>query len=221
VYSFDQRGWGRSVTTDSEKGLTGPTTTVLADITSFIKTLLPAPVPLFVMGHSMGGAEVLCYMAQGDADVIKNVRGWLFEAPFISFHAHTKPSVVTVFMGRLAGKVLPKRQMLFKLDEKTLSRDESVQKAFVEDDLCHDTGTLEGLASNLDRATGLETGKIRIPTDAGEGGKTRMWMSHGNQDGVCDCRGTNKVYNLLDGIDDKELKIYDGWFHKRKSLVVC
>ena len=217
VHSFDQRGWGRSVHKDTEKGLTGPTTTVLADITSFIKTLLPSPVPLFVMGHSMGGAEVLCYAAEGDKEVIKNVRGWLFEAPFISFHKDSKPNALTVVMGRLAGKILPNRQMVFKLDEKLLSRDPQVQKDFVADKLCHDTGTLEGLAGNLDRAQALESGKVRVPKDAGEGGKARIWLSHGDADGVCDYHGTEKVFGFMGDIDDKELKMYKGWYHKSKS----
>jgi acylglycerol lipase len=45
VYGFDQRGWGRSVEKASEKGLSGPTSLILSDIASFIKTLLPSKVP--------------------------------------------------------------------------------------------------------------------------------------------------------------------------------
>lgn len=59
VHAFDQRGWGRSVKTISERGLTGPTSQVLDDITSILKSQLPTNIPLFLMGHSMGGAEVL------------------------------------------------------------------------------------------------------------------------------------------------------------------
>jgi len=138
----------------------------------------------------------------------------LFEAPFIAFHPATKPSPFTVTAGRLVGKILPKRQMVFKLDEKLLSRDPAVQKAFVEDELCHDTGTLEGLAGNLDRAFGLDTGKILVPKGAGKGGVTRVWLSHGTGDGVCDYKGTERLYGTLDASDDKELKLYDGWYHK-------
>lgn len=59
VYAFDQRGWGRSVKRLSERGLTGGTSQVLDDIDSVVKSQLPSTVPLFLMGHSMGGAEVL------------------------------------------------------------------------------------------------------------------------------------------------------------------
>jgi acylglycerol lipase len=166
----------------------------------------------------MGGAEVLCWTRDGPGDLRRHIRGYLFEAPFIAFHAATKPSQFTVLMGRFIGKFLPRRQMIFKLDEKLLSRDVVTQKVFVEDNLCHDTGTLEGLAGNLDRAIGLDTGKILVPKDAGEGGKTRIWLSHGTEDGVCDYHGTERVYSRLDEADDKELKLYDGWFHKRMYM---
>jgi acylglycerol lipase len=218
VRSFDQRGWGRSVHNPAERGATGPTTLVLADISAFIKTCVPSAVPLFLMGHSMGGAEVLVWARDGPGGLRRHIRGYLLEAPFVAFHEATKPSQFTVVLGRFIGRFLPRRQMVFKLDEKLLSRDEATQKAWVEDSLCHDTGTLEGLAGNLDRAFDLDAGKILLPKDAGEGGKTRIWLSHGTKDGVCDYHGTERVYGRLDEADDKELKLYDGWFHKRMYM---
>jgi acylglycerol lipase len=167
----------------------------------------------------MGGAEVLCWSNEAAGSLKRNIRGYLLESPFIAFHPDTKPSQFTVIAGRIVGKFLPHRQMVFKLDAKLLSRDPAVQKAFVDDPLCHDTGTLEGLAGNLDRAIGLDTGKILVPKDACEGGKTRIWLSHGTGDGVCDYHGTERVYGRLDSSDDKELKLYDGWYHKSTSFL--
>lgn len=168
------------------------------------------------MGHSMGGAEVLCYIAEGPKDVTSHIRGYLLEAPFLAFHADTKPSPLTVFFGRLAGRLLPNRQMVFPLDEKLLSRDPQVQRDFVEDKLCHDTGTLEGLAGNLDRAADIDSGKIVVPEGRGEGGKTRVWLSHGTTDGVCDYHATERLNGRMGDVKDKELKLYEGWYHKCK-----
>lgn len=162
----------------------------------------------------MGGAEVLTYMAEGPKEIKSQVRGWLLESPFVAFNAASKPSPVVVFVGRLAGKMLPHRQMVQKLEEKLLCRDPAVQKEFVEDPLCHNTGTLEGLSGMLDRAAELDSGKIRIPGDAGEGGKTRVWLSHGTADGVCDYHGSERLYKRWDHIEDKELRELKGWFHK-------
>ncbi|OCL14412.1 alpha/beta-hydrolase [Glonium stellatum] len=213
VLSFDQRGWGRSVHKPSEKGLTGPTARVLADITSFLSTAIPCPVPLFLMGHSMGGAEVLCYAAEGPADTRKHIRGYLLESPFVDFNPASRPSHLTVIMGRIAGKLLPHKQMVQVIDAKFLSRDPEVQKAFIEDKLCHDTGTLEGLAGMLDRAAGLTSGKIKVGKSAGEGDVTRIWISHGTVDKVCSFDASKKLADQL-AAEDKEFKAYDGWYHK-------
>ncbi|PSN69956.1 alpha/beta-hydrolase [Corynespora cassiicola Philippines] len=213
VYAFDQRGWGRSVAKPSERGHTGPTARVLADITSFLKSVIPSPVPLFLMGHSMGGGEVLCYAAQGPADVRKHIRGYLLESPFVDFSPESKPSSLTVFFGRLAGKLLPQRQLVNKLDVKLISRDPAVQKQFEEDELCHDTGTLEGLAGMLDRTADLAAGKVRIGDNAGEGGVTRIWIAHGDKDGITNYHASKALADRIEA-KDKEFKTYAGWFHR-------
>ncbi|KAF2790319.1 alpha/beta-hydrolase [Melanomma pulvis-pyrius CBS 109.77] len=213
VYTFDQRGWGRSVQKPSEKGNTGPTTRVLEDITSFIKTVIPSPIPLFLMGHSMGGGEVLCYAALGPADIRKHIRGFLLEAPFVDFSPASKPSPIVVFAGRLVGKLLPNVQKVNKLDVKLVSRDAAVQKQMEEDTLCHDTGTLEGLSGLLDRTGDLASGKIQIGDAAGEGGVTRIWIGHGNKDGITNFHAAKKFFDELSA-KDKEFKTYEGHFHR-------
>lgn len=213
TYTFS--GWGRSVQKPSEKGHTGPTTRVLDDITSFLKTVIPCPIPLFLMGHSMGGGEVLLYMATGPADIRKHIRGYLLESPFVDFSPASKPSQVTVFLGRLAGKMLPHRQLVNALDVKLISRNEAVQKQFQEDDLCHDTGTLQGLAGMLDRTNDLSSGKIKIGDDAGEGGITRVWIAHGDKDGITNYHASKALADRLQA-KDKEFKTYEGYYHRCK-----
>lgn len=210
------RGWGKSVTKPSQRGHSGPTTQVLDDITAFLRSVIPSPIPLFLMGHSMGGGEVLCYAATGPSDVRKHIRGYLLESPFVDFNAKSKPSFVTVFFGRLAGKLLPHRQMINKLDAKLISRDPAVCKSFEEDELCHDTGTLEGLSGLLDRTGQLSSGKIIIPDNAGEGGVTRIWIAHGDADGITDFSASKRLADALQ-VKDKEFKAYAGYFHRCKA----
>ncbi|KAJ4286146.1 hypothetical protein N0V90_013495 [Kalmusia sp. IMI 367209] len=213
VYAFDQRGWGRSVQKPSEKGNTGPTTRVLDDITSFLKTVIPCPIPLFLMGHSMGGGEVLLYMSTGPEEIRKHIRGFLLESPFVDFSPESKPSQITVFFGRLAGKVLPHRQLVNALDVTLVTRDPAVQKQFLEDDLCHDTGTLQGLAGMLDRTADLASGKVKIGDTAGEGGVTRVWIGHGDKDGITNYHASKALADRLQ-VKDKEFKTYAGCFHR-------
>ncbi|KAL1311170.1 hypothetical protein AAFC00_001369 [Neodothiora populina] len=212
TYSFDQRGWGRSVKKPSERGLTGPTTTVMADITSMLESVIPSPVPLFLMGHSMGGAEILVYAAQGPAKILSNIRGFISSAPLIALHPHTRPWRFTVVLGRLAGRLLPRRQMVNKLDSAALTHDEKQNKLYEEDTLCHDTGTLEGLAGMLDRAEALDTGKIVLHDGVGEGGVTRLLLVHGTEDRVNDFAASKAFVERCD-IKDKTLKPYEGLFH--------
>lgn len=213
------RGWGRSVTKPSQRGHTGSTDQVLDDITSFMKSLIPSPVPLFLMGHSMGGGEVLCYASQGPSEVRQHIRGYLLESPFVDFNPKSKPNAITVMLGRLAGRILPHRQLVNKLDAKLICRDPTVCKRFEDDELCHDTGTLEGLAAMLDRTAQLSAGKVIIHDDAGEGGVTRIWAGHGDQDGITDHAATKRIIDNLQ-VKDKEFKSYPGYYHRRKFKYV-
>lgn len=215
IHAFDQRGWGRSVHTRKDRGHTGPTTLVLSDISSVLRTLLPSPVPVFLMGHSMGGAEILFYAAQGPSDLVSQIRGFISSAPLIALHPDTRPWKTTVMAGRVAGKLLPKFQLTNPLDSKWLSRDPEQNKMWVEDELCHDTGTLEGLAGMLDRGNSLETGKVLVKEGAGEGGKTRLLALHGTGDHINDYAAT-KTYVERCELEDKTLQTYDGWYHNSK-----
>ncbi|KAK3068372.1 hypothetical protein LTR53_014123 [Teratosphaeriaceae sp. CCFEE 6253] len=213
VHAFDQRGWGRSVQTPAQRGRTGPTQLVMDDITAFIRSLPKGDAPLFLMGHSMGGAQVLTYAATGPKDVLAGIRGFVCDAPFVALHPSGRPLALTVIMGRLAGRLLPHRQMVNKLDASKISRDPEVCKAYEADPLCHDTGTLEGLAGMLDRAHDLQAGKVVLPEGVGEGGKTRLWIGHGTGDRICDYQACRDYYESA-AVDDKEMRVYEGWYHK-------
>ena len=163
---------------------------------------------------------MLCYAAQGPQEVRKHIRGYLLESPFVDFDPKSKPSPLTVFFGRLAGKVLAKHQMVNKLDPKLISRDPEVCRQFEQDALCHDTGTLEGLSGLLDRTGQLSSGKIVIPDTAGEGGVTRIWIAHGDQDGITSYHASKRLFDALQ-VKDKEFRTYAGCYHRREYLWLC
>ena len=74
------------------------------------------------MGHSMGGAEVIVYAARGPGVIRSQIQGFLAESPYIALHPSTQPSRMTVVAGKLASKILPKRQMVQKLQAKWMVR---------------------------------------------------------------------------------------------------
>lgn len=113
-------------------------------------------------------------------------------------------------MGRLASKIVPRRQMVQKIEPKILCRDEELCKEFEADELCHDTGTLEGLAGMLQRTEDLDGG--RLPTGDLEG--CSLWVGHGTEDRVTSFKATARFMDRIP-IKDKTFKIYDGYYHKR------
>ncbi|KAF2769932.1 alpha/beta-hydrolase [Teratosphaeria nubilosa] len=221
TYSFDQRGWGRSVHTPAEKGKSGPTTQVLQDINDFVVQALAISdarpeerdLPVFMLGHSMGGQETLHFAATGPKETLSRVRGFMLEAPFVALHPSSRPWRITVVLGRLAQKLLPNMHMVTKLDPKSVARDPKVAEEIEADPLCHNTGTLEGLAGMLDRAATLEDGTVTVPEGQGEGGKTRLWFGMGTVDLICDYQAVKDLYERS-LVADKTFESYEGWYHK-------
>lgn len=209
--------------TRAQRGLTGSTALVLDDITSVLKTIVPlakeTELPLFLMGHSMGGAEILQYAARGPAEIRSQIRGYLAESPYIALHPASQPSRFTVAAGKLAARVVPKRQMVQRLESKWLSRDPDVNRKWTEDELCHDTGTLEGLAGMLERGDELDKDIILVREGEGEGRATRVFVGHGSEDRVTSYESSKRWFERLD-VEDKEFKTYDGWYHKRRYTIV-
>ncbi|KAI1913235.1 hypothetical protein LOZ12_001414 [Ophidiomyces ophidiicola] len=223
VRAFDQRGWGKSVTSPSSRGLTGSTETVLKDIHSFLtstysslkgqasaegsaESTIP---PVFLMGHSMGGAEVLYYMLNSP-DFPPWVRGVLAYSPLIALHPDSAPYRLTVFMGRLAARLRPQHQLFKALDPLTMCRDVRVCEEWKNDPLCHDTGTLEGLAGMLDRAAWLDALQHAPKM---ESQATALWVCHGTADRVNDFDASRRFTEAA-SVSDSTFQKYDGGYHK-------
>ncbi|KAL8991144.1 MAG: hypothetical protein Q9177_000376 [Variospora cf. flavescens] len=157
----------------------------------------------------MGGAEILHYAAYGPPDTKSHISGYICESPHLAIHEHTQPSRFVVVAGRLAAKFMPRQQMVQKIQPAFLCRDESVCKDFEADELCHDTGTLEGLAHMLQRAEDLDAGRLSSEDLKG----CSLWVGHGTDDWVTSFRATARFMDRLE-IKDKTFRVYDGHYHK-------
>ncbi|KFA64723.1 hypothetical protein S40285_05283 [Stachybotrys chlorohalonatus IBT 40285] len=209
ILAWDQRGWGRSVNKPADKGLTGTTARVVADIAAFIRPHLPSDVPVFVMGHSMGGGEVLTLA--GDAhykDLVSQVRGWIVETPFIGFTPEEEPGFLKVFLGRLVGRILPKHQLYQEVPAEIVTRDAAVAESIRQDALCHNTGTLEGLASMLDRTAALTAGQVILGKHV-----QSLLFTHATSDRVCSFPKAQAWYDLQT-VGDKTAKVYADAYHQ-------
>ncbi|KAI1771808.1 alpha/beta-hydrolase [Hypoxylon cercidicola] len=214
VYGFDQRGWGRSVRAPAERGRTGPTVTVLADIAAFARMRVfpaePAGAPVFVLGHSMGGGEALTLAStrEYEEDLVARIRGWILEAPFLGFAPSSQPHWMTVAGGRLAARVVPNFHLVRPVPPEHLCRDVAVQESIAADALMHNTGTLEGLAGMLDRAAFLSSGKLALSPTV-----RSVFLAHGTADMVT---SFDRVKDWWDRqkLEDGKFKAYEGFFHQ-------
>jgi acylglycerol lipase len=213
VTGWDQRGWGRSVKKPSEKGLTGDTAKILADVVEVIKSELPSTAPLFIMGHSMGGGIVLALASLPEyQDLTKDIHGWILESPYIALPPTTQPGSLKVFAGRLAGKLLPHMQLVERMPGSLISRDPAVQKSIDEDELCHGTGTLEMFTHMLDRGASLVSGKYKLNKGVGA-----LWLAHGTADQATSYDASKKWFDAQKTVPDKTFKSYEGWSHTLHS----
>jgi acylglycerol lipase len=208
-FSFDQRGWGRTAKDKSQWGLSGPTTQLFADIDELLVQRLSAHpnIPLFLIGHSMGGGVALTYAYSGaHREKLAGVAVW---SPMIDTAPETRPLSLVVAAGRIAAKVVPGYKLVTKMDPSYMSRDPAVIEEYAKDTLCHDTGTLIGIAEMLDRGEKLQDPEVgkRFPQEV------PVLVMHGTGDKVTCCNASRKFTENLK-VKDKTFKEYEGWYHK-------
>lgn len=170
------------------------------------------------MGHSMGGGEALCYMLSTSSAFSNRppVSGLLLEAPYVELDPSEQPSPLVVSAGKLAAMVLPHTQMKQKLHATHMSRSAKVRQDWVDDPLCHDTGTLEGLKGLLQRAGDLSALSHGHKV---HGLSTRLlcsiWVAHGTSDRVVSPVAAQRLFDVLVAPNgDKVFHSYPDAFHK-------
>ncbi|KAI5810818.1 Alpha/Beta hydrolase protein [Pyronema omphalodes] len=208
-FSFDQRGWGRSALDKTQWGVSGSTEQLFTDLDELLRLRLEArpSIPLFLVGHSMGGGIALTYAYSGTLrSKLAGVAVW---APLIDLAPNAKPPGFVVAAGKFASKFLPNWKRPQKMDAESMSRDEAVCKDYAEDPLCHGTGTLLGIVEMLVRAKKLMREDVvrRFLPD------TPVLVCHGTADRVTDCQASRRFVEML-GVRDKEFREYKGWYHK-------
>lgn len=147
----------------AEKGLSGPMSLILSDLTAFIKTQLPSPVPVFLMGHSFGSTEILMLASTPEyEDLIADIRGLLLASPYFAFVPKDLPSWLLISVFRVIAWLFPNRQ--YKIDPKhdQTTHDPEVTKSANEDELLHATGTLRSTMDYLDAADAFVTGRAKL-----------------------------------------------------------
>ena len=160
----------------------------------------------------MGGGLVATFASTPEYQpLVSSLRGILCLAPLMGLTPEQTPSSVTVFLGRLAGKVLPRFQLVEKMRVESLVRDPEVQRSLKEDPLNHATGTLEMFANMLDRMIALDEGKL-VMVD----GVQSVFLAHGTGDNCTSYDASKRWFEKqTTRVPETERlhKTYDGWSH--------
>jgi alpha-beta hydrolase superfamily lysophospholipase len=198
AFACDLRGHGRS---DGPRALVRSFNEYLDDVDALLASArrhAPA-VPLFILGHSMGGAVLALHAIARRPDVA----GLLFSGAALRGRRSVPAPVATLF--RIAGRLFPSLPLV-KLDATAVSRDPAVVEAYVSDPLVYHgrmKAGLMGAGIRAGRATRRHLGRITAPLLALHGSEDTLALPEGSRD-------------LVEGAAsaDKQLRIYDGLYHE-------
>jgi lysophospholipase len=197
VYALDHRGHGRS---EGPRAVIDRMENAVEDLDQLI--VLAASehpgVPLFLLGHSMGGTISVSYaIAHQD-----RLTGLVLSAPLAALEA---ASPVTRLIARLLSAVAPQLG-LFAVDPTLVSRDPEVVKAYETDPLVHHARlparTVSELAGAVDSFPEAAR-TITVPT----------LIMYGSGDHLVPPDGSMMLNDRI-GAADTTLKTYDGLYHE-------
>jgi len=226
VVCFDQRGFGRTACDKEHNngGMKYAMTSSLdqrRDLEHFYNTLeeiLPnsARLPRFIMGHSMGGAIALGivtrpkgHQSSPDPKTFEKfpLRGVIATSPLL--HQTFPAPKWKTFFGGLASNIVPEIQIPTEVKAEDLSHDDAVNRAYVQDPLVIQKGTLKGVSDML--ALGEEIVKSDY----------RHWpanlpllLIHGTEDKVTSHTTSKQFMEKLPANLDKTLSLYEGGYHE-------
>jgi len=198
VYAFDLRYHGRSGT---PKAYVRSFDDYLSDLDVFLeRTRAREPgKPLFLLGHSLGGAIVTLFTITRKPDI----RGIILSSPALMISDEVSPLLIK--LSGFIGRILPKLPTV-KLDCTAISRDPEVVRRYDTDPLVYRGGTPARTGAELVRA-------IRIIQARMEEIALPLLIIHGTADRLAKPEGSKQLYERV-STSDKNLKIYEGLYHE-------
>lgn len=159
VYAPDHRGHGGSA---GVQGHVDRFARYVDDFARFRRAVAAhtAGLPLFVMGHSLGGLIALRYLQTHPHD---GLRGAILSAP--ALEAALRPPRWKTAMAGLLSRVAPRLRLGNEIDPSFLSRDETYVRAYRDDPLVHPWITPRLYTELLDAARRVwkDAERLRLP----------------------------------------------------------
>jgi acylglycerol lipase len=197
IHTLDHRGHGRS---DGSRAFIENMDNAVADVDTLVDRAMAAQpgVPVFMLGHSMGGLISVRYALAHQ----ERLAGVILSATLAQLDAVPKPLELVA----RALSVIAPRAPLIAIDHGLVSRDPAVVEGYRSDPLVHHgkvpARTAVQLADAVERFPST-VGAITVPT----------LILYGTADALCTPAGSVMLGERI-GAADKTVRAYDGLFHE-------
>jgi acylglycerol lipase len=198
VYSFDLSGHGRS---EGKRGYITSLNEAAVDLEILIETVdQQIDQPLFLLGHSMGGAIAMLFALQLE-QACTRLQGLILSGPFLQV--------------RLGSLLLPPLSLLstfapqmptIRLDSTAISRDAEVVQRYQDDPLVYyNRLPAQTVVALLQATQQIQTQQhcLHLP----------LLILHGTRDRLATIAGSQLLYRQAQSLD-KTLKTYEGLYHE-------
>ncbi|KAJ9066237.1 hypothetical protein DSO57_1011565 [Entomophthora muscae] len=215
VQGFDQVGCGRTGQRAKDLGGALGLSRVLIEVDDCIDRMYDPDIPLFLMGHSFGGASTLNYLAMGERRDL--VYGAIASAPCIRIAEESQPFFVKRWVGLTAAVVFPLQKIDTSMEPSYLTRDKGeVEKTLKDPYRFSKTSLIQSrdLLKEGENFMNFRTGNVKTP---------RLLIMHGTADKLASYDASANTYLKLkrqSRIPNLEFKAYEGGYHERKSIFI-
>ena len=198
VYSYDQRGFGRS---DGKRGYVARFDDLLADLDRFIEVIGPdiQGKPVFMLGQSFGGLLTARYAQTRQPDFA----GLVLCSPFLGFPDHIPKALLV--LGRFIATIAP-WMPVSKVDSQGLSRRPEVVAAADADPLSYHGSVLARTGAEMQKAIAEAFHDISRLSQP-------LYIAHGDADSIVPVSGSQALHDQCPS-EDKTLSIYPGGYHE-------
>ncbi|EMH2959554.1 lysophospholipase [Burkholderia multivorans] len=200
LLAIDLRGHGRS---PGKRAWVARFDEYLDDADALVDEAARAPTPLFLMGHSMGGAIAALYAIERAPARACTLAGLVLSSPALAPGRDVPRWMLA--LSRLISRVWPTFPAI-RIDAALLSRDADVVAANRADPLVHHgPAPARTGAEILDAMARIERGRsaLRVP----------VLVYHGTADKLTEPDGS-RTFGARVGSADRTLTLYEGGFHE-------
>ncbi|KAH6565395.1 hypothetical protein BASA62_007325 [Batrachochytrium salamandrivorans] len=202
VVGFDQRGFGRTAHHYGQLGDSQGLPVVFQDITDFIESARIPGVPVFLMGHSMGGGIALSYSAQHP----EGLRGVISSAPLIAPGKETAPTTIESYLLAVVPSIFSSISIKSAVNPDSLSRDPVANQAYRTDQYVHpwtSIGTAISILKMGEDLANIYSKSYSLP----------VYITHGTDDVLTSPIASKKFFDDIPS-KDKTYNSLEGYYHE-------